>query len=102
VEVLRTRLSLFGGGYLRLAPRRVVEWGLKRLETAGRPLIVYLHPRDIDPQQPRLPLSLPRRFKCYVNLHGTLAKIQWLCETRRFGRISDLVDAYPTVLAGAP
>ncbi len=94
VEVLHRRFSMFGGGYLRLASKRMIEWGVRRLEAAGRPLIVYLHPRDIDPQQPRLPLSFRRRFKCYVNLRGTFAKIEWLCEKYRFGTISDLRNAY--------
>jgi polysaccharide deacetylase family protein (PEP-CTERM system associated) len=94
VEVLHRRLCLFGGGYLRLASRRVIAWGVRRLAAAGRPLIVYLHPRDIDPGQPRLPLSAQRRFKCYVNLRGTLAKIAWLCENRHFGTISQLQARY--------
>jgi hypothetical protein len=34
-----------------------------------------VHPREIDPQQPRLPLSLRRRFTCYVNLETTQPKI---------------------------
>jgi polysaccharide deacetylase family protein (PEP-CTERM system associated) len=96
VEVLHQRFSLFGGGYLRLASKRMIAWGAKRLAAAGRPLIVYLHPRDIDPEQPRLPLPLRRRFKCYVNLRGTLAKLEWLCETYRFGTVSDLWNAYRT------
>jgi polysaccharide deacetylase family protein (PEP-CTERM system associated) len=96
VEALHRRFSLFGGGYLRLASKRMIAWAVQRLEAAGRPLIVYLHPRDIDPEQPRLPLPLRRRFKCYVNLRGTLAKLEWLCETHHFGTISDLHDAYLT------
>jgi polysaccharide deacetylase family protein (PEP-CTERM system associated) len=96
VEVLRRRLSFFGGGYLRLASKRMIAWGVQRLAAAGRPLIIYLHPRDIDPEQPRLPLPLRRRFKCYVNLRGTLAKLEWLCETYHFGTISDLHKAYLT------
>jgi len=105
VEVLHRRFSLFGGGYLRLASKGMIEWGVRRLEAEGRPLIVYLHPRDIDPQQPRLPLSLTRRFKCYVNLHTTLDKVKWLCENHRFGTISDLRNAYlarPATAAQTP
>jgi Domain of unknown function (DUF3473) len=37
-----------------------------------------LHPRDIDPAQPRLAMPLHRRFKCYVNLDTTFSKLQRL------------------------
>jgi len=80
VEILGRRISVFGGGYLRLASRRMIQWGIKKLQAAGQPLIVYLHPREIDPDQPRLPLSRIRQFKCYVNLKSTMPKLRWLCE----------------------
>jgi hypothetical protein len=47
----------------------------RRAQNEGRPTIFYVHPREIDPQQPRLPLSLRRRFTCYVNLETTQPKI---------------------------
>jgi polysaccharide deacetylase family protein (PEP-CTERM system associated) len=94
IEILGRRASLFGGGYLRLAPQAMIRWGAARLKAEGRPLIVYFHPRDIDPDQPRLPLPLVRRFKCYVNLHSTLDKIKWLCENHGFGTMHDLMNTY--------
>jgi len=93
VEVLGRRLSLFGGGYLRLAPRRVIRWGINRLHASGHPLIIYVHPREIDPEHPRLPLSLKRRFKSYVNLKSTMPKLDWLCRQYALCTMSELVDA---------
>ena len=84
------RLSVFGGGYLRLAPMAGVEWGVRRLAEEGRPVIVYVHPREIDPGQPRLKLPVWRRFKSYVNLRGTLGKLQRLCRICRFVRMEEL------------
>lgn len=96
IEILGRRVSLFGGGYLRLAPRAMIKWGIARLKAEGRPLIVYFHPRDLDPNQPRLSLPLVRRFKCYVNLHSTFDKIEWLCENHSFGTMHDLMNVYLT------
>ena len=93
VRVLDRRLTLFGGGYLRLAPRPLIEWGIARLRAAGRPLIVYVHPREIDPDHPRLPLSAKRRFKCYVNLRTTLPKLTWLCNQVEFRTAGELAAA---------
>jgi hypothetical protein len=45
----------------------------------GRPVIFYyVHPWEVDPDHPRLPMGLMRRFKCYVNLRTTQTKIQHL------------------------
>ena len=92
VEVMGKRLNLFGGGYLRLSPQWLIRWGIKKLHVAEHPLIVYVHPREIDPDHPRLPLSLIRRFKCYVNLKTTMPKLKWLCENYEFVPMRDLAS----------
>jgi len=84
VRLFGHRVCLFGGGYLRLAPLPLIRWGVKRLQRAGQPLVVYVHPRELDPDHPRLSLPLRRRFKCYVNLSSTLPKLAWLCGRYRF------------------
>jgi polysaccharide deacetylase family protein (PEP-CTERM system associated) len=84
VKLLNYRLCLFGGGYLRLSPLWAIRWGAKQLRSEGQPLILYVHPREIDPDHPRLPLGSWRKFKCYVNLRGTMKKLKWLCENSKF------------------
>lgn len=79
VEWLGRRAALFGGGYLRLAPWWLIRKGIRHLHGHRRPLIVYLHPREIDPDQPRLPLTRARAFRSYVNLRTTLPKLRALC-----------------------
>ena len=94
VEVLGLRLFFFGGGYLRLSPKWLVRWGIKELQKAGHPLIVYAHPREIDPDVPRLPLSLKRRFRCYVNLKSMMPKLRWLCDNYNFVTMRELVAEF--------
>jgi polysaccharide deacetylase family protein (PEP-CTERM system associated) len=94
IEWWGRRVSLFGGGYLRLAPKLIIRWGTARLKAEGRPLVVYIHPRDIDPHQPRLPLPPFRRFKCYVNLRTTFSKIKWLCAHHQFTTLAAMVASY--------
>lgn len=84
VKVLKYKLCLFGGGYLRLSPLWAIKWGAKRLRSDRQPLILYVHPREIDPDHPRLPLGSWRKFKCYVNLSSTMKKLKWLCENSKF------------------
>lgn len=96
IELAGKRVSFFGGGYLRLSPRWLIKWGIKKLHKAGRPLIVYVHPREIDPSHPRLPLPVLRRFKCYVNLKSTLPKLKWLCENYTFCTMREIALSYLT------
>lgn len=74
--VLGTRLCFFGGGYLRLFPYPVIRSMGRRALNERRPVVFYIHPREIDPDHPRMPLSRRRKFTCYVNLRSTRAKIE--------------------------
>jgi polysaccharide deacetylase family protein (PEP-CTERM system associated) len=84
VEIAGKRFSLFGGGYLRISPIWLIKWGIEKLVKNNRPLIIYIHPREIDPHHPRIRLGLKRNFKCYVNLHTTYRKLEWLCKRNEF------------------
>lgn len=88
------RVSLFGGGYLRISPLGLIRRGIRRLHREGRPFILYIHPREIDPNHPRLPLGVARRFKCYHNLPSTIPKLAWCCEHLEFKTMAQLTDSY--------
>jgi len=94
VEILSHRVCLFGGGYLRLATKPMIKWGLHRLEDVGQPSVIYVHPREIDPGQPRLPLPFVRRFKCYIRLKSTLSKLEWLCRHYNVCSMLDTIENY--------
>jgi hypothetical protein len=49
--------------------------GMRNLDR-GIPLVFYVHPREIDPHHPRIPMSKYRQFKSYVNLGTTEKKIR--------------------------
>jgi polysaccharide deacetylase family protein (PEP-CTERM system associated) len=69
-------LPFAGGGYFRLLPYPLIRRALRYLnEREERPAMVYLHPWEVDPDQPRLPAGVLTRFRHYVNLDGTEAKL---------------------------
>ncbi len=78
--VLTARLCVFGGGYLRLFPWWLVKSMATRVTKEGRPVTFYVHPREIDPEHPRLPMNPVRSFKCYVNLRTTERKVECILQ----------------------
>lgn len=74
-----------GGGYMRVLPGAVIGACFDRFERSGTPAVVYLHPRDFDPDTPRVPMPLKRRLKCYTGMRTTEGKLRRLLAGRRFG-----------------
>jgi polysaccharide deacetylase family protein (PEP-CTERM system associated) len=87
-------LPFSGGGYLRLYPIPVIRWCLKRLLAGGIPVNLYIHPREVDPNHPRLPLPPFRRFKTYVNVDRFEEKVAALLQgfsATPFRRLRDVL-----------
>ena len=47
-------LPVGGGGYFRLYPYALTRRGLRAINARGLPFATYLHPWELDPEQPRL------------------------------------------------
>jgi polysaccharide deacetylase family protein (PEP-CTERM system associated) len=75
VKVMGKPMCFFGGGYLRLFPYWLIRPMAQRALAEGRPVVFYIHPREIDPAQPRLAMGRKDSFKTYVNLRTTEAKL---------------------------
>jgi polysaccharide deacetylase family protein (PEP-CTERM system associated) len=65
-----------GGGYLRLFPYPLIRRLSRAVLAEGRPVTFYVHPREINPDHPRLPMGWKRRFRTYVNLRSTEPKLR--------------------------
>ncbi len=79
-----------GGGYFRLCPWPVMRRLLAR-STAQRPLNFYIHPWEVDPDQPRVAASLRSRFRHYQNLRTTTSKLDQLLRHFAFAPMSDVL-----------
>jgi polysaccharide deacetylase family protein (PEP-CTERM system associated) len=80
------RFSCFGGGYFRLTPEFVFRLMARIIDKSGRPLIIYIHPRDMDVDQPRIKFSYLKSLRHYINISKTLHKLDEI--TRFFNFIS--------------
>jgi polysaccharide deacetylase family protein (PEP-CTERM system associated) len=70
-----------GGGYLRLLPNLYTRLGLQSVQREGLPAVIYIHPWEIDPAQPRLAGRFTSRLRHYTNLSRTLARFERVLQT---------------------
>jgi polysaccharide deacetylase family protein (PEP-CTERM system associated) len=93
-KLSRARLPISGGGYFRLYPGGFSTYALRSVNRCGEPFMFYIHPWEVDPNQPRLRHgSYLTRFRHYVGLAATEQKLVQLLAQFRFGRLSDVLDA---------
>jgi len=93
VRVGSVNLPVAGGGYFRLLPYRWTQWGIRRINRhEGQPAVFYLHPWEIDPDQPRIRASALSRFRHYRNLGQTEPRLRRLLSEFRFAPLARLVD----------
>lgn len=91
VVILNSNIPVAGGGYMRLFPYRFVRWGLKRInEKEKQPAVIYFHPWEFDPDQPRLQGGLLSRFRHYVSLDKTEPCLKALLADFKFGPMRNL------------
>jgi polysaccharide deacetylase family protein (PEP-CTERM system associated) len=104
VRIGGANLPIAGGGYFRLLPYGWTRWGIARVNRAEqRPVIFYLHPWEIDPDQPRMAVGRVSRLRHYRNLRVTAARLERLLRDFAFGPLADLLrEATPLAAAHSP
>lgn len=84
-------IPVAGGGYFRLFPYRVLKPLLYRASSHGHPLVMYLHPWELDPHQPRMQGSTISKFRHYLNLDKVQGRLKQLLKDFSFGPIHHLL-----------
>ncbi|MBE3112019.1 MAG: DUF3473 domain-containing protein [Acidobacteria bacterium] len=83
-----------GGGYFRILPYAWTAFGIRRLNQRERkPAMVYMHPWEIDPDQPRLKAPWLSRFRHYRHLAQTEPRLRRLLAEFRFAPIRDIISS---------
>lgn len=99
VEVPITTLHLFGrnwpaggGGFFRLLPYALSRWQIAHFNTRDkRPAVFYFHPWELDPDQPRVTDATTKtRFRHYINLSRTAARLDRLLSDFSWGRADEV------------
>ena len=99
VRLAGRNLPVAGGGYLRLFPYSFTRWAIRRLNREGIPAIVYFHPWEIDPGQPRPKVSRLRLWRHRVGLDHFARKLDRLLDDFAFGPmgawVQELTAGFP-------
>jgi polysaccharide deacetylase family protein (PEP-CTERM system associated) len=92
INILGQNFPVAGGGYFRLLPYPVVHRAILQLNRKEkRPAVIYLHPWELDPDQPRLPIGPLNQFRHYLNLHKTEEKLVRLLQDFRFAPLGEIL-----------
>ena len=93
VELAGRRLPCTGGGYFRLFPYPLTRFLFRKCIAAGRPVVFYLHPWELDVDQPRHPLPRLKRIRHYRNLDKTETRLRRLLSDFSFTSIRKTLSA---------
>lgn len=91
-KILNYRLPVAGGGYFRLYPYWLSKVGLKQINRQQKPFIFYLHPWEVDPEQPRISASWFSRFRHYNNLDKCEPRLRNLMSDFQFTTTWDVIS----------
>lgn len=93
VRVGGVNLPIAGGGYFRLLPYAWTKWGIERVNRRERePVVFYTHPWELDPDQPRMPVSRTTRVRHYRGLERTSGRLTRLLRDFRFDSIASALS----------
>lgn len=95
LRVLGAHVPAGGGGYFRLLPLLVLERALRQVRRDCRPAVamLYFHPWEFDPTQPRLPLRRLSKFRTYVGLRRSRGRLATLLDRHRFTPAAEVARA---------
>lgn len=87
----RKNWPVAGGGYFRVLPLWITRWAIRRINAEGEPAVLYLHPWEFDPDQPRMrDAPLLSRLRHYTNIGKTEARLRALLSEFSFGPMKEV------------
>jgi polysaccharide deacetylase family protein (PEP-CTERM system associated)/exopolysaccharide biosynthesis polyprenyl glycosylphosphotransferase len=93
IKIGRWSLPVTGGGYLRQFPFDYQLRTLKSMERRRELMQLYLHPWELDPEQPRIAASLRSRLRHYRGLDCTAERLERLLPLFRFGTMTEALNS---------
>ena len=93
VRVGSVNLPIGGGGYFRQLPYAWTKWGIERVNRIERqPVIFYVHPWELDPDQPRIRAGAASRFRHYRGLGQARRRLERLLRDFPFDAVGSVLN----------
>lgn len=89
-------LPVGGGWGFRFFPVRLIKRTMQSYQQQGLPAVLFVHPRELDPRGPRLPLGMVREFVAYGPRSSAAGRLQALLQNFDFKPMRELVDTWQT------
>ncbi|UZE97965.1 XrtA system polysaccharide deacetylase [Alkalimarinus alittae] len=90
-NIANYKLPIAGGGYFRLFPYWFTKLGLGSINRENEPFVFYLHPWEVDPEQPKVQASWFSMFRHYNNLDKCYARLEQLLNDFSFTTVEDVL-----------
>lgn len=92
-NLMNINIPVAGGGYLRLLPSWIIKSAIRKINNQEmRPIIMYIHPWEIDTDQPRLEGPLLSKIRHYINLDSTLPKMRTFLSEFAFRPVAEFLQ----------
>jgi len=85
-------LPVAGGGYLRLYPLALTTWAIRRINREGISAIIYIHPWEVDPDQPKPDVSKLVLTRHRIGMGTVLRKMERLMNSFEFSTVAEVLD----------
>jgi polysaccharide deacetylase family protein (PEP-CTERM system associated) len=96
-RVLGCNMPVSGGAYFRIYPYWLTSANFRTFERENRPVIFYLHPWELDIDQPRVRFYWKARLTHYFNLGSTVGKLRRLLGDFKFVPLGEMLDDHIAV-----
>lgn len=94
------RIPAAGGAYLRLMPYRVTRLAIRQNLCKYTPVVINVHPWELDPDQPRLAVPMTTGWRHYGGLKTVSRKLERLLAEFGSVPLEQRIPAHP-ILKGA-
>lgn len=95
LSLLGVRIPAAGGGYLRQFPLGLIQRAFRDFGRAGQPGMFYIHPWEVDPEQPRLQVGWLTRIRHYRGLDSSMERLKVILNEFRFTSVSGWLARNP-------
>lgn len=92
LELGPARIPFSSGAFFRLAPLQLIRLGFRQALRKGAPAMAVLHPRELDPEHPRLPLKGWEAWVHYARLTTTVPKLEAILGMMNWRSIGEQIE----------